>query len=173
MRKLKNDHYETSIKRAGPDTRKLWSIINEIINRKQCKHKLPNRFIINGEMIRNKKNISSAFNRYFASIGTEMADSLPTVPGYEDYLKLTNAKFHLREIKEEDVMTIMKKQQPKLSTGIDQINNKIVKLCHKELAKPMTHIINTSIRTGKVPLIYKIARIIPLYKKGAANECGN
>ena len=58
-------------------------------------------------------------------------------------------------------------------TGIDQINNKIVKLCHKELAKPMTHIINTSIRTGKVPLKYKIARIIPLYKKGAANECGN
>ena len=47
-------------------------------------------------MIRNKKNIASAFNKYFASIGTEMADSLPTVPGYEEYLKLTNAKFHLR-----------------------------------------------------------------------------
>ena len=82
---------------------------------------MPNRFIINGEMIRNKKNISSAFNKYFASIGTEMADSLPTVPGYEEYLKLTNAKFHLREMTEEDVMTIMKKQQPKLSTGIDII----------------------------------------------------
>ena len=66
----------------------------------------------------------------------------------------------------------MKKQQPKLSTGVDQINNKIVKHFHIELAKPMTHIINLSITQGNVPLLYKIARIIPLYKKGAANECG-
>ena len=37
----------------------------------------------------------------------------------------------------------------------------------------MTHIINKSIKEGKVPLLYKQARIIPLYKKGAANTCGN
>ena len=68
----------------------------------------------------------------------------------------------------------MKKQQPKLLTGVDdQINNKIVKHCQIELAKPMTYIINLSIKQGKVPLIYKIARIIPLYKKGAANKCDN
>ena len=78
-----------------------------------------------------------------------------------------------RELKEEDVAVIMKKQQPKLSTGIDQINNKIVKQCHIELAKPMTYIINLSIKQGKVPLLFKIARMISLYKKGAANECGN
>ena len=87
--------------------------------------------------------------------------------------KVIPAEFFFRELKEEDVASIMKKQQPKLSTGVDQINNKIVKHCHIELAKPMTHIINLSIKQGKVPLLYKIARIIPLYKKGAANECGN
>ena len=57
IRISKNDHYEGIIKRAGPDTRKLWSIINEIIDRKQCKHKLPNRFLINGQTVRNKTNI--------------------------------------------------------------------------------------------------------------------
>ena len=50
------------IKRAGPDTRKLWSIINEIIDRKQCKHKLPNRFVINGQTVQNKTNIATALN---------------------------------------------------------------------------------------------------------------
>ena len=43
----KNDYHETSIKWAGPGTRKLWSIINKIIDRNQCKHKLRKRFIIN------------------------------------------------------------------------------------------------------------------------------
>ena len=67
----------------------------------------------------------------------------------------------------------MKNQKPKLSCGIDTINNKIVKLCNKELAKPMTIIINKSIDQGKVAAVFKIARIIPLYKKKTANEFGN
>ena len=67
----------------------------------------------------------------------------------------------------------MRKQQPKLSCGLDSINNKLVKLCHKELAQPMTIIINKSIEYSKVPSQHKLARIIPLYKKGAANEFGN
>ena len=74
---------------------------------------------------------------------------------------------------EEEVMKIMKHQQAKLSCGIDTINDRIVKTCHKELAKPMTYVINKSINESKVPQAFKIARIIPLYKKGAANKCGN
>ena len=67
----------------------------------------------------------------------------------------------------------MKKQQPKLSCGVDTINNKLVKHCCKELALPMALIIDLSIEEAVVPKKLKIARIIPLYKKGAANECGN
>ena len=85
IRISKNKRYESTIGSAGADTKKIWSIINEIIDRKQSKHKLPNKFNISGEDIRNKKNIATAFNQYFASIGTEMADSLPDEPGYEEY----------------------------------------------------------------------------------------
>ena len=169
----KNDYYKEQISNAGPDTRRLWSIINELIDRKQSKHKMPNKFIIDGTTVRNRTNIASAFNKYFASIGTEMAGTIPAQDGFESYLSKTNAKFKLREMEEEDVMKIMRAQQPKLSCGIDTINNKIVKECCVELTTPMTKIISISIRTGNVPQIYKEARIIPLYKKGAANECGN
>lgn len=68
---------------------------------------------------------------------------------------------------------IMQKQQPKLSCGIDTINNKLVKTCHEQLATPMTIIINKSIQENKVPSAYKKARVIPLYKKGNASDCGN
>ena len=67
----------------------------------------------------------------------------------------------------------MRKQQPKLSCGLDTINNKIVKTSHIQLAEPMTYIINRSVETGIVPSIYKIARVVPLYKKGSNGECGN
>ena len=67
----------------------------------------------------------------------------------------------------------MKNQQPKLSCGVDTINNRMVKSCCKELTKPMSMIIDLSISEATVPQKFKIARIIPLFKKGAANECGN
>ena len=67
----------------------------------------------------------------------------------------------------------MKHQQPKLSCGVDTINNRLVKSRCVELATPMEIIIGKSIEDCIVPLAFKIARIIPLYKKGAVNEYGN
>ena len=93
---------------------------------------------------------------------------------YEEYLELPEIeKFQLREMDEEDMMKKMKHQQAKLNYGIDTINNRIVKTCHKELAKPIKYVINKSINESNVPQAFKRARIIPLYKKGAANECDN
>ena len=174
IRLVKSDYYDVIIEEVGNDTRKLWGILNELIDRKQCRHKMPNRFVIDGQSVRNKKNIANAFNVYFSSIGTEMADQLPEVAGYEEYLeKHPVSKFQLKPLEEEEVVKIMKNPQPKRSCGTDTIDNKVVKTCHQELGIPMTHIINKSIKEGKVPLLYKQARIIPLYKKGAANTCGN
>ena len=83
-----------------------------------------------------------------------MADSLPTVPGFDEYLEQVDSRSQLKAMVLDQVMEILKKQQPKLSCGLDTINNKIVKTCHQELAKPMMFIINKSIEEGKVPSIY-------------------
>ena len=177
IREAKNGYYNNTIKQAGADTRKLWSILNEVIDRKQYRHKMPNRFIIDNKHIRDKKNIANAFNAYFASIGKEMADQLPDEEGFEEYIARSIGAdidpLIFRPVDEEEVDCIMKNQQPKLSSGIDTINNKIVKMCHKELATPMSVIINKSMSQGKVPTHYKKALIKPLYKKGPSNICGN
>ena len=173
IRKAKNDYYNNLLKAAGKDTRKIWGIINEVIDRKQSRHIMPAKFKSGEEVLTSKKAIADGFNNYFASIGKEMADKLPNVPGYEDYLSQSNMEFELEEVEVSDIEEIMKKQQPKMSCGIDSINNKIVKVASKELAYPMTLIVNKSIREGCVPAIYKLARIVPLYKKGPTDEWGN
>ena len=79
--------------------------MNEVIDRKQCRHKMPNKFISDGKSIKNKKNIANAFNIYFVSIGTDMAAKLPDTEGYKKYLELPEIeKFPLREMDEEDEM---------------------------------------------------------------------
>ena len=78
IKEAKNMHYKSTLKEAGKDSRKLWGTINEIVDRKQCRHKMPDKFVKDGKTISGNKNIANAFNDYFASIGKEMADSLPT-----------------------------------------------------------------------------------------------
>ena len=173
IRYAKNSYYENMLKNAGCDTRKIWGILNEVLDRKQCRVKIPSTFKINGEEISSAKTIASAFNKYFTSIGQEMADSIPTISGFEEYLDKCSTRFRLKKLSSNDVSNIMRKQKPKLSCGLDTINNKIVKTSHIQLAEPMTYIINRSIETGIVPSIYKLARVVPLYKKGSHGECGN
>ena len=116
IRIAKSDYYDIIIEDAGGNTRKIWGILNKLIDRKQCRHNMPNIFIIDGKSVRDKKNIAEAFNIYFSSIGTEMADALPNVTGYETYLKKSTwGTFDLHEVSEDDVRLIMKGQQPKLS----------------------------------------------------------
>lgn len=50
--------------------------------------------------------------------------------------------------------------------GADGIPTKILKDFANELANPITAMFNCSIKTGKVPLDWKKANIIPIFKKG-------
>ena len=132
---------------------------------------MPAKFNYKGETLTKKEDISNGFNDYFSSIGKEMADTLLTTPGFEEYLTQTTKCFSLEPLEIDKVEEISRKQQPKLSCGLDMINNKIVKTACMQLATPVSIIVNKSIREATVPRIYKKAKIVPLYKKGPTNEC--
>jgi len=171
----RNMKYQESITSAGSCSRKLWRIVNEVIDRKQTKEKSPNLLVKDGKEIQGHKEVANVFNQYFAAIGTKMANSIPHEPGFETYIKVCRdaRKLDLRTLGEDEVGSIMKGQMPKLSTGIDEINNKIIKTCWEELKKPMTIIVNKSIEQSIVPALHKQAKIVPLFKKGDKKETGN
>ena len=51
IRRLKHRHYTNLIGVAEADSRKLWSIMNEVIDRKQTKHMFPSDFVDKGKTI--------------------------------------------------------------------------------------------------------------------------
>ena len=54
-----------------------------------------------------------------------MAEELPTLDGYEEYLKIGFIdEFGLHAVDEKVVESIVRHQRPKLSCGIDTINNR-------------------------------------------------
>ena len=72
-----------------------------------------------------------------------------------------------------EIKAIIGRLKPKQSTGFDDISCKIVKLSTPYIIEPLTHIINASITTGIVPLNMKIAKVLPIYKKGDVSDPNN
>ena len=84
-----------------------------------------------------------------------------------------HAKFKLILVDSETVATYISKLDIKKATGLDQIPVKLVTLSAPVISSPVSHIINFSFQNGVFPNTLKIAKVIPLYKKGSPKECKN
>ena len=74
--------------------------------------------------------------------------------------------FTFELIKEETTMEILNNLKPKPSCGYDGISTKLLKTCKLEICKYLTLIIYQMLSTGIFPDSLKVAKVIPLYKKG-------
>ena len=59
------------------------------------------------------------------------------------------------------------------SPGVDGISPKILKEIVEQISMPLAHVFNMSLQEGIVPLEWKEANIIPLFKKGSRNKSVN
>ena len=59
------------------------------------------------------------------------------------------------------------------ATGPDQIGNRLLKATCKTISKPLCILFNLSLETKCFPECWKIANVIPLYKKGEASSPNN
>ena len=71
-----------------------------------------------------------------------------------------------------EVKNILINSKPKLSASFDEVPLKLLK-SFDNIIMALSHIFNLSLSTGKVISDFKIAKIIPLYKKGDASDINN
>ena len=64
-----------------------------------------------------------------------------------------------------EVKTMLKSLQLGKATGPDSINNRVLKELAKPLSFPFSDLCNFSLTYGKVPLIWKLANVTPIFKK--------
>ena len=59
------------------------------------------------------------------------------------------------------------------ATGIDNLPPGLLKDCGSIISKPLCHIINLSIRSGKFPSSWKAAKVTPIFKSGSRSLSEN
>ncbi len=81
-------------------------------------------------------------------------------------IMLIHSSFIFVNIDESVVKKTINNLQAKSSSGCDGISSKLLKVIEPVIIKPLTLLINQVLNSGISPDTFKIAKVIPIYKKG-------
>ena len=114
--------------------------------------------------VTDRKSLRRSIFFFFSKIGLQTGLNVPKVnKSFKSFMpKSTLHDIFLAPVSQSDVLNITLK--PKTSSGYDCISTKLLKATINEILEPLTHVINTSFETGRVPNDMKIAKVIPIYK---------
>ena len=105
-----------------------------------------------------------------------MANELPDISdrtSVEKYLDDCRYSFSFTKVNSEDVGKVIDSLKPKNSSGYDNISTIMIKAAKSTLTEPLTTIVNQCIETGIFPDSLKIAKVLPVFKKGDNNIVDN
>ena len=175
-RQSKERYYNKYFTENTKNLKKIWQGINELINVKNKNFCSPTCIIENQKTITDPKEISNSFNKYYASVAENILNERKYngTKLYSDYLKNpAENNFAIYECDPTEVENIINSLNPSKSTGPNSIPSDILLMLKKDISHPLSTIYNISLTTGSYPDLLKIAKTIPIYKKGSKLSTSN
>lgn len=118
-------------------------------------------FSIDNETTNDPAEISEAFNRFFESVFTRDDLEVPLFYSASPFLSIPDII-----ISEEGVLNLILNLNTKKCKGPDDIPNAFLVRYSVWASKFLTVIFQKSLETGIVPSLWKLAKVIPLFKSG-------
>ena len=136
-----------------------WSIINKFLTNKKL-HVIP-PILVNGELVSDFKQKANIFNNHFASLCTPIKNGskLPNF-SYKTDKRLTSF-----DIKDDDILLIIKNLNVNKAHGRDQLSIIIIKACGNSISLPLKLIFKSMINEGVFPEDWKKSNVVPIHKK--------
>ena len=138
-------------------------------NRPSEKQSLPISLTIENTEITKDLDIANQFNTFFINIGANLAKNIEYqgIKNHNHYLTETyNNAFEFTEIDDMTVKKVIDSLQAKNSSGFDGYSTKSLKHITPAIIKPLTLLTQQVLTTGIFPDKLKLAKVIPIYKKG-------
>ena len=151
----------------------MWYNVNLIINKKQPSSNIDN-LKVKDKNLQQPSSISNAINRYFCNVPTELASKLPKADRhFSNYLRRKKSTFRFAQVNEIEVYLLLESIDTKKSFGYDKVHPLLLSSAALEIFRPLTHIINLSLKHGIFPDNLKIAKVIPIFKQGSSSSCND
>ena len=170
-------YYKEKFDTRVNSVKQLWINLNKISS--LCRTKtttIIDRLVYNNENITDPSDISKKLNSYFCSIGPTLVQSLPNCgqTDYKNYCPSPNKdSMFCSPVIPDEIVKIIHSFPNNKAPGSDSISSKIVKEICDSIVLPLMYLFNLSFQTGIVPDLLKIAKVVPVYKKGEKCLPGN
>ena len=123
----------------------------------------------------NPADIANLLNRYFYSVfqpSHSNNDEHALSNSNDDSITKSDAISNIT-LTSEEVYYVLAALDENKATGPDKIPAKLLKICASSVCSSLCDIFNKSLSIGKLPCEWKLSNIIPIPKKGPADEVSN
>ena len=150
--------------------KQLWTNLNKISSlcRTESSTKI-DRLLYNKEDITEPQDICSKLNTYFCSIGPTLVQSLNPC-GQSDFKNYCpfpcKDSMFCSTVTPDEIVRIIHNFPNNKAPGRDNISSRVLKEICDSIAPALTYLFNLSFKTGIVPDLLKVAKVVPVYKKG-------
>ena len=176
LKACKIRYYRSKLDNAYGNSKKIWKVINTILNNGENKKTLIKSIKSNGSVIDDNKGICNAMNKFFVTVGKNLAQNLPTDIQPEAYRTFLRGNFPIMDrftnTNPTEVKNIINKLKTS-SSGYDQVHTLIIKRGCDALAPTLSKLFNKCLDAGFFPAPLKISKVIPIYKEGVRDDASN
>ena len=169
-RNAKKNFYKKYFTENKNNLQKIWKGIKEVVNIKSKNFEQPSCISNKDEAVTDPTKIANAFNGYFSTIAEDILNKrkFTGTKSFTDYLTnpLCNS-FVFRECNELEIRSIITSLGVNKAAGPNSIPTNILHLLKDEICSPLSMIFNISLSTGQHPDLLKVAKTIPVFKKGS------
>ena len=174
--KAKRNFFFNELRGSSQDSRKTWSIINSLLHTKSDFHFAPSKICVNEQITSNFSKIATSFNDHFCSIGPNITFKLPLndVNSVKDCLQnRVIPSIFLEKVTETEIMNYNSELKINKAGGYDEISSDFVKLSSFFLTPVLVPLVNSALSLGIFPDDLKLAKVVPIFKKGDKLDMNN
>ena len=164
LRNEEKSHYCHLVDQNKHCIKKTWDVIRGLIGKKI--NISTSEFLINDSKVSNPSVIANEFNDYFVNVGPNLASRISTV--VEDntiHPPVNSHTMYLSDITQTELINVINDLKNS-GAGSDCIKPAGLKLIANSISLPLVHLFNLSFQQCIVPDQLKIARVVPIFKKG-------
>ena len=172
----KKQYFQHIFSKCKNNPRKTWKTINYLTNRNKPKTTKPSSLLSKGSTISNPNEIADFFNDHFSNLDSPPNPCLdPTrTNALQHHVQPSPiSSFVLFEITEDEVLASVKELKTSSAPGYDEIPPALIKITLPYILSVLHHIFNSSFLNGVFPTRMKIAKVIPIHKKGKHSDVNN
>ena len=173
IRTSKCNYFKSRFNNCINNSKQSWKLINDLIKPKTGKSAAIELIDNDGNLISDQTAIANNFNEFFSNVGPKLANDIP--PSNNNPLSYISYNVHsffclpTNCIEVSNIINSFKNKGCDLQT----IPNFIFKSVSKLIAPVLSQLINLSFTSGSFPDCLKIARVVPIFKKGIQTDCSN